>query len=102
MNEKILELIENRRKLLARIASQREEMVEIGSQLRAPLQLVDRGLVVARFLRIYPVYPMLFAGATAFFMIRRLRIFGLVWRVWKFYRDFTSLPGKRVSRDYIP
>jgi len=90
MNEKIIGLTENRRKLLAKIASQREEMVETGSQLRAPLLLVDRGLVVARFLRIYPVYPVLFAGATAFFMIRRLRIFGLVWRVWKFYRELTA------------
>ena len=39
---KISELMQRRSKLLARIAAQREQMTEIGSQLRAPLALADQ------------------------------------------------------------
>ena len=99
VNEKISEQLEHRGKLLARIAAQREQMTEIGSNLRAPLAMADRGVAVAQFLR---SHPLLFAGAVVFFIIRRPSMAGLVWlggRVWKIYRDFTLLLAKRLSRD---
>jgi hypothetical protein len=99
VNEKISEQLEHRGKLLARIAEQREQMAEIGSHLRAPLAMADRGVAVAYFLR---SHPLLFAGVAAFFVIRRPSMAGLLWlggRVWKIYRDFTLLLAKRLSRD---
>jgi hypothetical protein len=95
MNEKMLELMERRGRLLARIAKQREQMAEIGSNLRTPLLLADRGMAVAHYLRFQ---PLLFAVVAAFFAIRRRSVAGLVWgglSVWKLYRDFTSLSAKR-------
>ena len=97
MNEKISELLERRGKLLARIAEQREQMAEIGSHLRPPLSMADRGMAAVYFLRSHPV---LFAGVVAYFVIRRPSMAGLVWlggRVWKIYRDFTLLLAKRLS-----
>jgi hypothetical protein len=99
VNEKIFELLERRNKLLARIAAQREQMTEIGSDLRAPLVMADRGVAVAQFLRSHPLLP---AGVVLFFVIRRPSLATLVWlggRVWKIYRDFTLLLAKRLSRD---
>jgi hypothetical protein len=99
VNEKISEQLEHRGKLLARIAAQREQMTKIGSDLRAPLAMADRGVAVAQFLR---SHPLLFAGVVVFFVIRRPSMASLVWlggRVWKIYRDFTLLLAKRLSRD---
>lgn len=99
MNEKMFELIEHRRKLLARIASQRGQITEIGSNLRPPLAMADRGVAIAQFLR---SHPLLFAGVVVFFVIRRPSLASLVWvggRVWKIYRDFTLLLAKRLSQD---
>lgn len=95
MNEKMLELMERRGSLLASIAKQREQMTEIGSNLRTPLLLADRGLAIVHYLR---YQPLLFAVVAAFFMFRRRSVAGLVWgglSVWKLYRDFTSLSAKR-------
>lgn len=94
MNEKMFELMERRGKLLARISAQRGQLTEIGSQLQSPLSLADRGVAVARFLRIH---PLLVAGAAALFLIRRRSMAGWVWgawRVWKVFRDFTLLSAK--------
>ena len=99
VNKKMFGLLERRGKLLARIAAQRDQVTEIGSNLRAPLAMADRGVVVARFLR---SHPMLFAGVLVFVVIRRPSLASLVWvggRVWKIYRDFTLLLAKRLSRD---
>ena len=54
MNEKMLELVERRNRLLARITAQREDLAEIGLHLQSPLSLVDKGVAVARFLRFHP------------------------------------------------
>jgi len=98
-NEKMFGLMERRRKLLTRIAAQREQMTEIGSYLRTPLALADRGVAVAHFLRFH---PLLVAGVVAFFVIRRRSVTGAVWgvwRVWKEYRDFSLHSAKLLSRD---
>jgi hypothetical protein len=95
MNEKMHELMERRETLLARITNQREQMAEIGSNLRTPLSLADRGMAIAHYLR---YQPLLFALVATFFVFRRRSVAGLVWgglSVWKMYRDFTSLTAKR-------
>jgi len=89
--------MQGRGELLARIASQREQMVEIGSELQGPLALADEGLDAVRFLR---RHPLLVAGAVLLLVIRRRGVAGLVggvWGVWKGYRYFTSL-AKTLSR----
>ena len=94
MNERLFELTQRRRELLARIAVQREQMTEIEAEWNAPLALADQGLAAVRFLRHHPV---LVAGVMGFIMIRRRSAAGLmwgVWRVWKGYRALASIPGK--------
>ena len=98
-NEKRSELMERRGKLLSRIAAQRGQIAEIGSQFQTPLLLADKGMGAARYLR---VHPFLLAGVVGFLVIRRPRLASLVWlggRVWRIYRDFSSLLAKRLLQD---
>jgi hypothetical protein len=97
MNEKLLDLMAHRDKLLARISTQREQLAEIGSQLERPLSLADRGVAVARFLRIH---SLLVAGVAALLLMRQRNLAGLAWagwRVWKIFRGFTSISAKLFS-----
>jgi hypothetical protein len=94
MNEKMFKLMQRRGELLARIASQREEITEIGTLWRTPLALADQGVAVVRFLR---RHPLVVAGVVALFVMRRRSVAGLVWgvwRAWKGYRSFTCLSAK--------
>jgi hypothetical protein len=98
MNEKSHGLTQRRSELLARIAVQREEMAEIGAEWNTPLALADQGMAAVRYLR---QHPLLVVGAMAIFVIRRHRVAGLMWGVWrvlKGYRDFASITGKPLSR----
>ncbi|MDO8261983.1 MAG: YqjK family protein [Gallionella sp.] len=83
MNSQMFAVMQRRGELLARIASQREQVAEIGARLQIPLALVDLGVAAARFLRSYPV---MVAGAIAALLIRRRSVVGVarvIWRVWK-------------------
>jgi hypothetical protein len=94
MNVKLHELKQRRGDLLARIAVQREQMSEIKAEWNAPLAVADQGVAAVHFLRRHPI---LVAGAMAFVVIRRHRVAGLmwgVWRVWKGYLNFTSIAAK--------
>lgn len=98
MNKRMLEVMQRRGELLARIASQREQMAEIETRWQAPLALADQGLAAMRFLRSNPV---LVAGVAALFVIRRRGMVGLVagvWRAWKGYRYLTAFSAKLSSR----
>ena len=98
MNEKLHELRQRRAELLARIATQREQMAEIEAEWKVPLSLADHGVSAVRFLR---QNPLLIAGVVALFVIRRNSLAGFmwgVWRVWKGYRYFTSRPAKLPTR----
>ena len=84
-------VMQRRDELLTMIASQREQMANIGARFQTPLAWADRGVAVARFLRSNPV---LVAGAIAVLAIRRRGVIGAVsaiWRVWKTYRSFTAI-----------
>jgi hypothetical protein len=99
MNEKMLDLMGRREKLLARVATQRGELTEIGSVLRGHFWLADKGVAVARFLRFH---PLLVTGVAALFLIRRRSVADLVWvgwSLWKLVRDLTSISTKLISRD---
>ena len=98
MNKRMLEVMQHRRELLARIASQREQLAEIGTRWQAPLALADQGLAAMRFLRSNPV---LVAGVAALFVIYQRGVVGLVkgaWRVWKGYRSLIAFSAKLSSR----
>lgn len=97
MNDSLFKLMQNRNRLLAKIAAQRGQMTEIEAEWRAPLALADRGVAIVRFLR---CHPLLVSGAMAIILFRRRSMTGMtglmwgVWRAWKRYRDFTSISAK--------
>lgn len=98
MNKQMLEIMQRRGELSARIASQREQLAEIGTHWQAPLALADQGLAAMRFLRSNPV---IVAGVAALFMIRRRGVVGLVrgvWRMWQGYSYLTAFSAKLASR----
>ena len=98
MNRQMLEVMQRRGKLLAKIALQREQVTQIGAHWQAPLALADQGLAVVRFLRSRPA---LVAGVVALFIIRRRGLMGLArggWLVWKGYRYFATFSAKLSSR----
>jgi hypothetical protein len=94
MNDQLFDLRQQRSELLARIAVQRGQVAEIGSQLKTPLALAETGLTVMRFLR---SKPLLVAGMVAIFVIRRRGVIGLIkgaWRLWKDYRQLTAFSAR--------
>lgn len=98
MNKQMLEVMQRRGELLARIAAQREQVAEIGTRWQTPLALADQGLAAVRFLRSNPV---LVAGVAALLVIRRRGVVGLVkgvWRAWRGYRYFTAVSEELSSR----
>jgi len=98
MNKQMLEVMQHRGELLARIASQREQVAGMEVRWRVPLALADQGLAAMRFLRSNPV---LVAGVVAMFVIRRRGVVGLMvgaWRVWNGYRAIEAFSAKLTSR----
>lgn len=100
MNNQMLAVMQRRGELLARIASQREQVAGIGARLRTPLALADLGVAAARFLRSNPV---LAAGVIAALVIRRRGVVGMarvIWRVWRGYRRVTAITARLSPRRY--
>ena len=98
MNRQMLEVMQRRGDLLARIASQREQAAQIGARWEAPLAFADKCLGAVRFLRSRPA---LVAGVVALFVVRRRGLIGLAkggWRVWQGYRYFAAFSAKLSSR----
>jgi hypothetical protein len=98
MNKKMAEVMRYRSELLTRIAAQREQMTEIGSEWQAPLALAEHGVAAIRFLR---RHPLLAGVVVTLFVIRRRGVAGLVggvWGVWEGYRYITFLSAKLLSR----
>ncbi|HUV98837.1 MAG TPA: YqjK-like family protein [Gallionella sp.] len=98
MNERLIELGQRRSELLARIARQREQLADVAAEWDARLAMADHGVAAVLFLR---RHPLLVAGVTAVILMRRSSLAALmwgVWRVWKGYRYFISMPDKLPSR----
>jgi hypothetical protein len=101
MNQQMLDVMQRRAELLARIAAQREEMAEIEANLKTPLALADKGLTAVRFLRSNPM--LVAAVTTALFVVRRRGVLALAvgaWRVWRGCRSTTSTSAKPSPRFY--
>lgn len=84
MNEKIDRLAARRAMLIARAASQREELAQAAMPWRASLAVIDRGLSIARYLRQHPVF--LLAAATTAALMRPRRLFKWIkhgWLAWR-------------------
>ncbi|MGC2049667.1 MAG: YqjK family protein [Gallionella sp.] len=100
MKQRMAEVRRYRSELLTRIAAQREQMTEIGSEWKVPLALADQGVEAVRYLRRH--HPMLVAGVVVVLLvIRRRGMAGLVGGLmgaWKGYRYITSLSAKLLSR----
>ena len=97
MNKQMLEVMQRRGELLARIAMQRKQVAEIGMHWQAPLALADKGVAAVRYLRSKPV---IVAVAVAIFAIRRRGAAGIVttgWRVWRLYKSAKSFSAKTAS-----
>lgn len=98
MNRRMLEVMQRRGELLARIASQREQVAQIGARWETPLAFADKCLAAVRFLRSRPA---LVASVAALFVIRRRGLIGLARSgvlMWKGYRYFVALSAKLSSR----
>jgi len=98
MNNQMYAVMQHRAELLARIASQRGQVAEIGERLQTPLAFADLGVAAARFLRFHPV---LGAGVIAAMVIRRRGVAGMArvfWRVCRGYCYFTAITARPASR----
>lgn len=99
MNRQMLEVMQRRGELLARIASQREQAAQIGARWETPLVFADKCLAAVHFLRARPI---LVAGVTALLVVRRRGLIGLAkggWQLWKGYRYFVALSAKLSPRN---
>jgi hypothetical protein len=87
MNEKLIELAEQRAVLVAKAASQRTDLSQALSSWRGPLNSVDQGWSTVRYLR---SNPMVLGGVAAFLIA--LRPWRMVkwlppgWLLWRFVR----------------
>ncbi len=86
--------MQRRQMLLAKIASQREEMAGLGRRWQAPMFLADQAWGAVRFVR---AHPLLLAGLAGLAVLQRRGTLALVkgaWRIWKTYRFFNESIGK--------
>lgn len=98
MNRQMLEVMQRRGELLARIASQREQAAQIGARWETPLAFADKCRDAVHFLRSRPA---LVAGVVALFVARRRGLIGLARGgvlAWKGYRYFAAFSAKLPSR----
>lgn len=94
MNQKIIDVMQRRAELRARISLQREQVAEITECWKTPLKWADHGVAVVRFLR---SNPLLLTAVSALFVVRRRNVFTLMmgaWRVWQGYRATISKAEK--------
>lgn len=100
MNKQMLAVMQRRGELLARIATQREQVAATAMRWQAPLALADKGLAAIRFLRSNPV---LVAAAVAVIAIRRRNVAGMLaggWRIWRWYKSAKSFSEKITSQSH--
>ncbi|MBU0621101.1 MAG: YqjK-like family protein [Gammaproteobacteria bacterium] len=98
MNRQMAVLMQRRGELQARIAAQRGELADIAARWEGPMAIADQGVAVVRFLR---RQPLLVAGVTALFVIRRRGMMGLVrlgWLGWKGYRFVAGVAARLTPR----
>lgn len=94
MNDKMLDIMQRRGELCARISAQRGQLAQVSARFEKPLAIVDQGVNGVRYLR---RHPLLVAGIVAIFAIRRGGVVGLVkqgFKLWRAYRSLSSFADK--------
>lgn len=92
MNAKLIELAERRAMLVARAATQRQELAQAFAPWRGPLAVVDQGVLAARYLG---RHPELVVGALAFAaVLSPKRVFGWLRRGWVVWRMALAMKRK--------
>ena len=98
MNKRMQAVLEHRRLLLARISAQREQVAELASTLKTPLQAADRTWDALRFLSRHALLIAGVAGIAGMMLARRRGVKVVLkgaWRMWKAYRLFMAATLQR-------
>ena len=118
VNKRMQDVLEHRRLLLARISGQREQVAELASNLKIPLQAADRTWGALRFFSRHALLIAGVAGIAGMMLARRRGVKVMLkgaWRTWKAYRFFKmsansaaffsiadSFTGPPSKRNYRP
>jgi uncharacterized protein GlcG (DUF336 family) len=92
VEQRLVELSRRRAELVARSASQRAELADIGHAWRVPMAIVDQGVTVWRFVRGHPA--LLVGLGVAFAVARPRRAVRWLQRGWTLWRFFRGLAAK--------
>lgn len=94
IQDQLIEIARRKERLIARTAAQRAAVGESFLQLRGPIDVVDRGLEMARFLRGHPLLVAAVVAAVVAFRHRGVVSLagGLLtaWRLWKSMSAWSS------------
>lgn len=91
-------VLQRRHALLAKIASQREELAELGAYWQTPLHFADWTLGAVHFLR---SHALLVAGLAGLALVKRRGarvVLNGVWRIWKAYHFFKEAAKKITAQ----
>ena len=89
--------MQQRARLVARIAAQREQVADEMTRWSVPLAALDRGLVAGQYLRSHPLVLVGVAGAVALVAIKHRRAMVIVGgglRLWNFYKSARVVSAK--------
>jgi hypothetical protein len=89
--------MQRRGELLAKIAMQREQIAATAKRWGTPLEVIDKGIAVTRFLRSNPA---LVAAAVAVFAFRRRRTTSMLasaWKLWRLYKRAQAFSAKMAA-----
>ncbi len=98
-----LNQIQHRREqLVARAATQRNDMAEMFSQLRTPLQLADKSISFIRFITAHPLIPAVMLAGVVAVLIATRRFNLIKWAergfvAWRMYRSFKRFSDKSAG-----
>jgi hypothetical protein len=101
-----IEIARRKERLIARCAAQRGAIAEAFRDLEGPVKVVERALVVTRFLRAHPVVVALVVAGLVVF--RRRSVLGVltrglaVWRMWRAVTPWLERVGPALRRSGSP
>ncbi len=84
-------MLQRRQVLLAKMTTQREQLVELSLCWQPAIKVIDQTQLVLRFVRRHPV---LITGLSGIIILQRQGVTGLLkrgWQIWKIYRFVSKL-----------
>ncbi len=88
MNQRLIELIRRRERLLMRADAQRAAFEGIAQRWSTPFSLFDRGMAAARSIKSHPVLVLAAVAALALLRPRAVAKWtGRSWVLWRFWRS---------------